>query len=258
MSDLSWFDANCFLGRWGDAQPGAPEDACGLRRTLAYLGIDEALVYHASAVDYDSAYGNELLAKELDGHANLHACWVVMPHYTDEMPQPKELARQMAARGVRAARLYPKRIGPLRSYVYGELLGALADRSFPLLLDFELGHWGSHLEAIDWDGLDWLLGAFPDMPVILVRAGQAVDRLLLPFMDRHHNLYIETSYYLGTGALERLSDRFGAERLIFGTGMPRYAPGPAITLVSYSGLDEEAKRLVAGGNLRRLLRVAGS
>ena len=49
---------------------------------------------------------------------------------------------------------------------------------------------------------------------------------------------------------------FGAERLIFGTGMPEYAPGPAVTLITYSGLDEEAKRQVAGDNLRRLLRLA--
>ena len=56
---------------------------------------------------------------------------------------------------------------------------------------------------------------------------------------------------------ERMAARVGPERLLFGTGMPMYAPGPAITLLTYSGLSQAEKSLVGAGNLRRLLDSAG-
>jgi predicted TIM-barrel fold metal-dependent hydrolase len=220
---------------------------------LDLLGMSEALVYHASAHQYDASFGNEALSKELAFYPRLHPCWVVQPHHTGEMPDAQALVTRMLESGIRAARLFPRQIGPLRPYVYGPLFAALADRAVPLLLDFELGHYSTHMDSIDWDGLDWALGTYRRLPITLVRPGQAIDRMLLPFMERHENLYVETSYYIGGGALERLGSRFGAERLLFGTGMPLYAPGPAITLLTYSGLDEEAKRLVGGDNLRHLL-----
>lgn len=255
MNEIVLFDANCHLGHAGGLS--APMDAAELVGALDQAGIAEALVTHSSAVAYDPAHGNELLREALTGNGRLCACWVVMPHHTGEMPEPQALVRQLLDAGARAARLYPKRVGPLREYLYGPLLGVLQESRVPLLIDFELGHWGAHMQAVDWDGLGWLLGRYPRLPVVLPRLGQAVDRMLLPFMDLHANLHLETSYYIGSGALERLAARVGAERLLFGTGMPRYAPGPAITLLTYSGLGEADKALVGAGNLRRLLSEAG-
>lgn len=255
MSEIALFDANCHLGHTG-ALTG-PASAEELEQVLDRVGIAEALVTHSSAAAYDPAYGNELLGKELEGRERLHACWVVMPPHTGEVPEPRELVGRLLASGARAARVYPRRVGPLRAYLYGDLLGALQERRVPLLVDFELGHWGSHLQTVDWDGLAWLLGEYPQEPVVLVRIGYAVDRLLLPLMDRHTNLHLEISYYIGSNALERMVARVGPERLLFGTGMPMYAPGPAITLLTYSGLGEREKSLVGAGNLRRLLDRAG-
>jgi len=114
------------------------------------------------------------------------------------------------------------------------------------------------LSEVDWAGLEWMLRTFPDLPVILPRLGQAVDRLLLALMPRYANLYLEISYYVGHGALTRLVRLVGAEQLLFGTGMPVYAPGPAITLLTYSGLDATAQQLIGRDNLRRLVSWQGS
>jgi predicted TIM-barrel fold metal-dependent hydrolase len=173
------------------------------------------------------------------------------------MPQPAELVAQMRTHQVRAARIFPRLIGPLRELPFGELFAALAEQRIPLIVDYELAHYSSQLGLIDWDGLQWALGTHPDLPIILPRIGLALDRLLLPLMARYPNLYVETSYYNGHGGLKRLSDAVGPERLLFGTGMPAYAPGPAITLLTYSGLDEHAKRVIGGANLARLLGVEG-
>jgi predicted TIM-barrel fold metal-dependent hydrolase len=252
------FDANCFVGYWGAAQPGAYRSAESLLSGMDRVGIDEALVYAAASAQGEAAMGNAWLMDQLAQRPRLHSCWVVMPEHTGELPPPAELVALMRRQNVHAARLYPKRIGPLRRYTYSSLLAALATDGIVTFLDLELGHYASHLEQIDWDGLDWALAEFRDLPLVIVRAGQALDRTLLPFIDQHSNLYIETSYYIGGGGLERLNRRIGPERLLFGTGMPLYAPGPAITLLTYSGLSESDKRLVGGDNLRSLLRVSKS
>lgn len=251
MSRITLFDANCSLGHSGTRV--GPVTAPQLEEALDRVGITQALVTHSHAVEYDPSEGNALLGRELAGHPRLQGCWVVMPPFTGEMPEPQALVEELISSGARAARLYPKRVGPLREWVYGGLFGALEARRVPLLVDFELAHWGGHMQGIDWDGLDWALSSYPQLPVVLLRVGQAVDRMLLPFLDRHPNLYLEMSYYIGSGALERTAGRVGAERLVFGTGQPQYAPGPAITLLTYSGLSQEDKEKVGAGNLQRLL-----
>ena len=253
---LTLFDANCAIGGVAATPPGWPADAAGLLRVMDRVGIDEALVHHTAAEHHDAALGNEWLLEQTRDQPRLHPCWVVNPHHAGEMPAPPALLQAMQRSAVRCVRIFINRIGSLRPIVYGELFAAMAQAGVVTLLDFELGHYHQQPAAIDWDGLDRLLGEHPRLPVILPRAGQGMDRTLFAFLRRHRNLHLEMSYYLGTGGIERLCDAFGPERLVFGTAMPRHEPGTAVTLLTYSGVPENAKRLIAGENLRRLLAIS--
>lgn len=224
MSRITLFDANCSLGHSGTRV--GPVTAPQLEEALDRVGITQALVTHSHAVEYDPREGNALLGRELAGHPRLQGCWVVMPPFTGEMPEPQALVEELISSGARAARLYPKRVGPLREWVYGGLFGALEARRVPLLVDFELAHWGGHMQGIDWDGLDWALSSYPQLPVVLLRVGQAVDRMLLPFLDRHPNLYLEMSYYIGSGALERTAGRWGQSGCCLAPVSPSMLPAP--------------------------------
>jgi hypothetical protein len=42
---------------------------------------------------------------------------------------------------------------------------------------------------------------------------------------------------------------------LFGTGLPAYEAGPAISMLFYSELSSKEKQMVAGGNLRSLLEA---
>lgn len=251
------FDANCAVGRWGTHQPQAYVTANGLLEEMAYCDIQQALVYHTLAWLHEPARGNEDLLLEVDGRPGIFPCWILLPPYTGEMAPPHQLVDDMRSAGVRAGRIFPRRIGPLQEFVFGELFEALAAHRIPLFVDFELHHYSMQINEIDWTGLQWMLGTFPDLPVILPRLGQAVDRLLLPLVRRYPNLYVEICYYVGHGALARMVETVGAERLVFGTGMPVYAPGPAITLLMYSGLDAAAQQMIGAGNLQRLVSWQG-
>ena len=252
---MSFFDVNCSLGITGRLHSAQLSCMPELLRTMDQHGIDQALIFHASASNVSPAEGNKAVFEMLQKEPRLHPCWVVMPGHTGEMPESDLLVEQMMGHRIRAARIFPRRVGPLRSYVFGKLLRALAQRRVVALIDFELEHWSQHMVRIDWDGLYWALAEYAELPMVLLRVGHTVDRALLPLAERFDNLYVETSCYVGTGSLERLSRRIGAERLLFGSGIPQYAPGPAVTLVTYSGLSPNEKKLVGGCNLHRLLNA---
>lgn len=249
------FDANCRLGRRSIHTPlNTPITVPQLLSEMDRLGIGEALVFHSMALDGHPAEGNERLMREIVGQARLLPCWVLLPT-TGEMPPPGELVAQMQAQGVQAARMCPQR----HHYAFteanlGDLLAVLEAARIPLLVDFEMTHWSN--PYIDWRSLDDLCTRYPQLPFILVGDGIDAPRYIFPLWQRHRNLYLETSYFQVNQGLSDIAGRFGAERLIFGTGLPDRAPGGPLTQLRYDFLDEADRAAVGGATLRRLLAQA--
>lgn len=252
MDAMQWFDAECRLGTFRLHQPKAPTTAQALVGELEANGISRALVYHADAIGYDPMEGNQRLLAAIKGWPQLEPCWVVLPHHTGEMPPSDAVVRMMLDAGVSAARIFPRTFRvPFRVWALDALLSALAAHRIPLWVDF--GHQGWSEEAIDFEGLYEIAQAFPELPIVLVRPNIGTERGLYPLMERCPQLYVETSYYTVHRGIERLSLTFGPQRILFGTGLPDRAPGPAITALSYSALTPSARSAIAGGNLTRLL-----
>jgi predicted TIM-barrel fold metal-dependent hydrolase len=249
---LPFFDCGIMLGPWEQATPGSPQNAAELTSLLQRCGIGEALVYSSLATLYNPPLGNEELLGEIAGHPGLHPCWVLIPDQTEEMPPAEQVVERMMQAGVRAARVFPLGFHvSLAEWSVGPLFRLLAAHRIPLFLDWGHRNWSQ--ELINWDELRDLCAGYPDLPIILVRPSLSSDRRLFPLMARFPNLYIENSYYVVHRGIELICRRFGAERVLFGTGLPQRAPGPAITALSYSGVSRREKELVAGDNLRRLL-----
>jgi predicted TIM-barrel fold metal-dependent hydrolase len=79
-------------------------------------------------------------------------------------------------------------------------------------------------------------------------------RNLYPLLERHSNLYLETSTYMVHRGIEEFVRLFGAERLLFGSRYAAYAPGAAVAGLMYAEISDRNRRLIAGDNARRLLR----
>lgn len=251
---MGLFDGNCMVGPWRERKPHSYTDVDGLITAMERYGINEALVYHSLAKHFHPTTGNHELMTCIRGRANLHPCWVLLPHHTGEMSPPKELLSEMAEAGVRAVRLCPKAHElTLAPWCVGDLLEALAAHRVPIIVDFDNLHWG---ELVDWQGLAWMCAEFPDLPVIATRMSIASDRRLYPLLEQCPNLYIELSYYQVHRGIEALAERFGAERMIFGSGMPVFDPGLPLAGLSYSGVSDDDYTKIAEGNLRRLLEGA--
>jgi predicted TIM-barrel fold metal-dependent hydrolase len=70
------------------------------------------------------------------------------------------------------------------------------------------------------------------------------------------NVYAETSNLVGADFLRYAARELGAHRLLFGSFLPVNDPWAAVGMILDAELPPEQKRLVAGGNLRRLLAEA--
>lgn len=231
--------------------PDAPEDVDALCRTMDEYGIDRALVTHTYAKWHTPAMGNGMLMREIAGNARLGPCWVVLPAATGEVPPEDEQVAQLLAAGARAARLCPvaHRLS-LEPWEVDRLLGALAERRVPLLLDMDNAHWS---EARPWRFVEWACRTFPQLRLVLLREPQANLRTLYSLLDRAPNLVVETSYFQAHDGIAAVAERWGAGRLVFGTGLPVWDPSLPVTGLTYAGLSPQDLGAVAGGTLRTLM-----
>lgn len=247
------FDANVLLGPLRRQPPGAPEDVPALLATMDAYGLERALVTHTYAKWHHPTLGNDRLGEEIAGQDRLFPCWVVLPAATREVPPEAEQVSRLLSAGARAARLCPAahRLS-LEPWVVDRLLGALAERRVPLLLDLDTGHWSdarADRHRFAW----WACRTFPDLPLVLLREPGTEFRTLFPLLDGCPNLIVETSYMQGHDGIALLAERWGAHRLVFGTGLPVWDPALPITGLSYAGLSAEDRATVGGGALRALM-----
>ena len=64
---------------------------------------------------------------------------------------------------------------------------------------------------------------------------------------------MEISGYWVPEGIADLAKTYGAERLLYGSGFPRYDQGCSMLQLKYSGLDERDVALIAGKNLENML-----
>ena len=246
MEQILFLDANCMIGRRAFREPGTIYRTEEFLREMEYHHIAGALAHHAFSVELDQPYGNAAVLAECAKSPRLFPCWVLLPHHVGEMPPPEQLAAEMLRQNVRAARVFPRMHGfSLDTLKHSGLLAALERAGIALIIP---------IAETDFAALGAMCKAHPLLPVIVTGLAWATDRQLFPLLERCRNLHIETSCYQGHNSIEIAARRFGAERLIFGTGLPHMSPGAAKGNILYARITDEEKRLIAGGNLLRLLR----
>jgi predicted TIM-barrel fold metal-dependent hydrolase len=247
---LPWFDANCLLGPESAAPP---ETRLGLEETLRLLhevGVSRALVTSGVARDYDPLEGNARLLREISGSDGLVPCLVVLPPHSGEFPGGDDLLRYLDDARAGAVRIYP---GP-HNYGLGarwtdDLFGPLAEAGFPVFMD---------ATEASWPEIDGVLTRHPKLHLVVCRPNYRQIRWAAPLFEAHQGLHVETSLWLAHGGIEYAVERFGHERLLFGSGLPHYAPGGAMSPITYARISEEARRAISGENLAALLHAGGA
>lgn len=241
---LDFFDCNVQAGRFGTPIPETLFTTRELMARLNAAGIRRALAFHSLAKEVHPMEGNPAMAEE-GRPPDIVQCWVAMPHHTGDVPRPEEFVDAMKLAGARAVRLFPSLHNySLSDWCAGEMLAEFERRKVPVFI--EAGQ-------ASWEAIAGALKSHPRLRLTVLQTSYRCDRYLYPLLESFKHLSIETGSYVVTGGIEAICSRFGASRLVFGTGMPFYEPGAAVSLVTYAQISDKDKQAIASGNLERLL-----
>lgn len=217
-----------------------------LLKEMDFCGIDEAFVYHQGMIETDPAYGNKLILQETaKAPDRLHPTWTILPPITEEQYLPENLIPKMQENGIKALRAYPeKNRFFLDRVTMGELLDVLEEKKIPLFLSPQDG----------WKSIFEVLKEFPKLTVILTNYGLwGSDRYFFPLIRAYENVYIDTSDYQVVNGINAFYNKFGDERLVFGSNFPMDYFGGPITALLASDLPQESVEKIASGNITRIM-----
>jgi len=255
-------DVNAYLGHFAFRRL-RHNTASGLLKLMDARKIDKAVVSSAAAITYRNAQaGNEEVAAEVKPHRDrLIPFAVINPFYVGWQDDLKICHEDFGMKGLR---LYPK----WHNY-------SLSDRRRLDLVNAatKLGMVVSiPIRVEDKRERSWLIDV-PDVPldeiIALVKAAPKAQFILLNGIgfassplgskqnDLPSNYAIEISRLsaLLENEIGRLIANLGAERLLFGTGMPFNYPDPALLKLEVLTASDEAKEKIRWQNAAKLLRL---
>ncbi len=213
---------------------------------MDFCGVDEAFVYHQTMIVNDPSYGNNLILEETAKcPERLHATWAILPPITEQEYLPENLLPKMKKHNIKALRTYPERNRYFLDRVtMGELLDVLVEKKIPLFLSPQDG----------WKSVFDTLKDFPELTVILTNYGLwGSDRFFFPLIKAYKNVYIDTSDYQVINGINEFTNKFGDERLVFGSNYPMDYFGGPITALMGSDLSQESLEKIASGNITRIM-----
>jgi len=250
---LSWFDCNASIGepRAGVFKPCfTAED---LLAEMDWAGVDQALVHHALMLSQSPVVGNAVLAESIAGQPRLVGTWAILPPQTGELPGGAAFFRAMAEANVRALWACPEdHHYILDRRTFGGFLDEVAERRVPLLLPRDAGgpRWPE-----TWNLAYRLLEEYPSLTLVMMAHGPwGEDRYFRPLLESAGRFYLDISRYELDCGLRDLVARYGAGRLLYGSNYPRTGMGGPRLMLAHGGIDDAARRAIAGDNLRRLLQ----
>ncbi len=257
------FDANVRLGlynRWSGAEPITVD---ALLATMDHYGIHEALILDNLAYEYHVSDGNARILETVGGAPRLHAAWAALPPAGRELPPLAEMTALMEQLGIRALFLFPNQYHfTLDDWSVDDLLAPFAERRVPVFIcpNVSLGGarpgqaaWRTQ-DLTDWPGVVRVCRAFPELPVVVVEERISYSlRTMYQALEACPNLHVELSTLWLHHVVEYVARHWGAERILFGSGLPRRDPGAVLGQLLFSDISPQEKAAIAGGNLRRLL-----
>ena len=109
-----------------------------------------------------------------------------------------------------------------------------------------------HAEAND---IDTMADRFSDATIIMCHMGGGGDWLKgVRIAKRRDNIILDTtSTCMDVGMVEEAVEAAGPERVVYGSDMPLLNPVTQLAKVKTANIDEEAKRLILGENITRIL-----
>ena len=231
-------------GRWGLAEI-RPDT---LFPAMDAVGIDRSVIF--DIWHPEGRRSNDITAEHVAAHPDrFTGCAYVTPLMPETMVP--ELERAVDQLGLSGIKLYPPFVEiPFNDPIWWPIYEFANDRKLPLL-------WHTGIEHASWPkyAAD-VAPKYPDANFVLGHSGNCppARRQALDVAKDHPNVYLETcSTFRTPGAIEELVEEGGADRVIFGSDIPLMDPRTQLGKIITADISDEDKRLVIGGNAKRLL-----
>ncbi|MBS7611543.1 amidohydrolase family protein [Candidatus Bathyarchaeota archaeon] len=247
---MKFFDCNVCFGRPMIRPIRFAETAKDLLKEMDFYGIDEALVFHSRQRDDSPVVGNEILLNEIKDVERLYGTFAILPPQTGEMDSFEDLLEKMRLGNIRAFRAFPSEHKFLMTRVaLGSLYDFMIERNIPLFIPINESCGG----ISGWYLIEQILSNAPDLTLVVVEHGSwGQDRFFRPLIEKYENLYLDISRYELDGGISDFCAKYGAERLLFGTGYPWWNPGGPILMLTQADVTTREREKIASGNLKRI------
>ncbi len=244
---LHLFDTSLWLGRPRGFPLACEMDIRSLRSVMTESFINGGLISHWDGHGLSAQEGNAaLLSLDLNaGNVDLGVILTGLPLFPAEGgPLP---GHDTLPEAVRAVRVFPKTHAfPMTDWMLDSLVSWMTERGMPMFI------WHTELE---WNELHTFARAFPQLAIVVESQYRKIIyhlRPLLMILRECANVFLEISNLTGP-AFDLTLQYIGPERLVFGSFLPVNDPFVPLGMILDSGLTDEDRRLIAGGNLRRLI-----
>ena len=242
MTDLI-IDAHAHYGKF--RENGINGDAEFLVETARSLGIDKICVSSIKAIKYDFHEGNRDVFEAMKRYPEVILGYVtVNPRFGEEaVAEVKKGIREYGMVGVKLhaqIQMYP---------ADDPCVYPVVEEAIRLKVPVKI-----HASA---DETDRLADHFPDATIIMCHMGGGGDWLKgIRTAKRRDNVILDTtSSCTEVGMVEEAVRAIGAERIIYGSDMPLLNPVTQLAKVRTARINEDAKRLILGENMARILRL---
>lgn len=244
MKELMFFDANACIGdNLMGPRPGAEE----LLKEMDRYGVEKALVRHNNIDASGAVNTNRDIAKfltEVSGD-RLYGVWSILPEQCDELPAGEELFKAMKQNRIKALAVNDSHRFVMSRLTIGRIMDEATERKVPVLL---------HGIQSAWKNVYDFMKEFPKA-YIIAGAGQkwGTDRNIRPLLENYENFFIELAGYWVPEGIFDLAQKYGSERILYGSGFPRYAHGSGMAQIKHSTLTQQEIANIAGLNMAKLM-----
>ncbi len=228
-----------------------------IKKILGDNNILNLIITNDLALNYDWNIGNKKLL-DLNLHKeinNLFYSFILTPDVYFTYDFEKYLYKAFTD-NVRFLRFFPKQqLFYINDYYMKNIFKFLSEKKFPIMLDLkEFDITGN--KYFDINSIEKLLDENENMPVILETSLKQCmfNRFYFPLLEKYGNLYIEISGMLLVDQIEGYVNKFGSEKLIFGSNYPNLAIELSTNRIILSEINEIDKKNIAFNNINKIIK----
>jgi len=243
------FDVCSYLGKFGSFWPLKVTTAEELIELMDKFGIDKAAICSLNSILYDHAEGNEEVFQATKRYPNrLVGIATLYPHYQGSLSEFKKCIYKYGMKGLELLPHYHNY--ELNDGTIDPFIEEAIKIKVPVLIPLSLSmNW--NFPRVKVSAISKLIDTYPEATYVIGKFSYEIEEVLR-IMKKHDNVLVETSGLELMNGIERLAEEIGADRILFGSGMPIQEVGPALAKIREAEINEEEKELILEGNATKL------